>query len=101
MSVGGPVHLVLNRGKEPLGQLGARRIVDAGCIDIEHLAPENLLGRTDVSDSCQQLVKVTAASGLLHPVVVEGESLDDVFPQPLGSPNPELCAAMGFHPVSD
>jgi len=36
----------------------------------------------------------------LEPLVIQGESLDDVFPQPLRRPDAELRAPVRFHMVA-
>ncbi len=51
MSVGGKVHLVLNSLEELLGNGGARIIVYAEGVNLQHLAVEHLLRTADVSDA--------------------------------------------------
>ena len=48
VSVRRPVHFILDRGEEFLRGLGRRRVVDAGGVDFEDLAPEFLFRRTDI-----------------------------------------------------
>ena len=96
-----PVHLVLHGLEEELRGLGARVVVDAGGVDVEHLPPEDLLRRADVADAGEQLVEVVAAAGPLEPLVVQGEALDEVLAQPLRRPDAELRAAVGLHAVAD
>jgi len=53
----------------PLGPLDARIVVDAGGVNLQHLPPEHLLGRTDVADAREQLVEVAAPAAPLQAVV--------------------------------
>lgn len=51
MSVGGKVHLVLNRLEELLGDGGEGGIVDAEGINLQHFTVEHFIRATDVSDA--------------------------------------------------
>lgn len=84
-----------------LGRIPGWVVVDAGGIDIQHLAPEHLFRRADVTDARQQFVKVIATTGALEPVVVQRESLYDVFPQALRGPDTKLDSTMRFDAVPD
>ena len=53
MAMRGPVHLVLDGLEEPGRCLDRRVVVDAGGVDIQYLAPEHLLGGTDVADAAE------------------------------------------------
>ena len=58
----------------------------------------------DVPDALEQLVEIIVlpvAGRIFQPLVVQRESLDDVFPQPLRGPLAELRAPVRFHPVTD
>jgi hypothetical protein len=101
VAVGGPVHLVLDGGEELPREVRVRVVIDARGVDVEHLAPEDLLGRADVPDAGEQLVEVVAAASLLEPLVVQRESLDQVLPQALGSPDAKLRAAMALDTITD
>jgi len=85
--------------KNRLDAFGARIVVDAGGVDLEHLAPEDFLGRADVADTFEQLVEVVPSSAL-QPLVVHGETLDDVVLQATGRPLAKLGAAMRSDPVA-
>jgi hypothetical protein len=59
------------------------------------------LRRPDVTDPCEQLVKVVAAAAAFEALVVEREALDQVLAEPLSRPDPELSAPVRLHPVAD
>ena len=96
-----PVHLVLHRGEKALGCFLGGVVVDAGGVNVQHLAPEHFFRRADVADARQQFIEVVAATRAFEPLVVEREALDDVFPQALRGPDPELDTAMRFDAVTD
>ena len=77
-----------------------RIVVDAGRVNLQHLAPEHLLRRPDVADAGQQFLEVIPAPGPLEPLVIQRKALDDVFPQPLRGPDAELRAAVRLHAVA-
>ena len=54
--------------EEDLRPHDALVIVDADCVDVEHLAPEDLLRRADVADAREQLVEVVPAASALEPL---------------------------------
>lgn len=70
MAVSSPVHFVLDNGEELLRGFGAGIVVHAGGVNVDDLAPEDALRRTNVSDPGEQLVEVVAAAGLLQPLIV-------------------------------
>jgi hypothetical protein len=100
VAVGGPVHLVLHGGEELMGKVRVRVVVDARRVEIEHLAPEDLLGGTNVANAGEQLVEVVAAAGLLETLVVQDEFFDEVLPEPLGGPDAKLRAAVGTDAIA-
>jgi hypothetical protein len=103
VAVGGEVHLVLHRGEEKLGGFGAGVVIDAGRVDVQQLAPEDLLRRPNVADAREQLVEVVrhAQPGrVLQADVVHREALDDVLLQMGRCPPAKLRAAAGTDPIS-
>jgi hypothetical protein len=46
------------------------------------------------------MAEVVAAPGLFETLVIQGEPLDDIFPQSLRGPDAKLGAAVRFHPVA-
>jgi len=75
-------------------EVGVGIIVDAGSINIEHFAPENLFRGTYVPDAGKQLIEIVASARLLEPFVVQDKSFDDIFPQVLGRPYAKLGACL-------
>src|SRR3989304_974979 len=75
-------------------------IVYAGSINIQHLAPKDLFRGADIPYAGQQFIKVIAASSLFQPVVVQSETLNNVFTQPLGCPDAELRATNAVDPIT-
>ncbi len=73
MAVGSPVHLVLDHGKKFFRRLHIWIIINAGGINIQHLAPKNLFRGPDIPDAGQKLIKVVAAVGLFKALVIQGE----------------------------
>jgi hypothetical protein len=49
--------------EEELGRFDAGVVVDAGGVDLEHLAPEHLLGGADVADASEELFEVAFGTG--------------------------------------
>jgi hypothetical protein len=101
LAVGGPVHLVLHDGEELLRSVGARVIIHAGGVDVEHLPPEDALRGTNIADAGEQFVEVAAATGLLQALVVHGEALDEVLFKPGRGPLAELGATRRVNAVAD
>ena len=66
MPMGSKVHLILNCLEELLGDRGARVIVYAESINLQHLAIEHLLRTADVSDSGQQFIEIIPLSGVFE-----------------------------------
>ena len=55
------------------------------------------LRRADVLDAAQELVEIVErAVGVCEALVIEHETLDDIFPQPLGGPDAELGGDAGI-----
>ena len=102
VTVGGPVHLILDGLEEPLGHLGARVVIDARGVDVDDLLVEQPLARADVADAGQRLVEVVLADGApgLDALIVEHEPLDEQFPQLGRGPLPELRSARRAHAVA-
>jgi len=75
-------------------EIDVRVVVDARGVNVEHLAPEDFLGGPDVPDAPEQFLEVPPTAQPLETLVVQGEPLDDVLPQPLSSPDAELRAPM-------
>ena len=101
LSMRAPVHLVLHGRKELPRGLHAWIVINPRGVNLQHLAPESLFRRPDVPDARQQLIKIIAAPGLLEPLIVHRETLDDILPQPLCGPDAELRAAMRLYAVAD
>ena len=47
-----------------------------------------------------KLGKIVPQRAALETLIIQNESLHDIFPKPLRCPNPELCTLLGFHPVA-
>ena len=78
----GVVHLVLAAGEEVPSRLRVRVIVVADLAEqVGDLLPEPTLAGADVADAVEQFLEIVVSerSAVLEHVVVEGESLDDVF----------------------
>lgn len=95
------MHLVLHHREESLRRLDARVVVNAGRVDVEHLAPEHLFRGPDIPDTREQFVKVVPATATLEAFIVQREPLDQVLAKPLRRPDPELCAPVRPHAVAD
>ena len=64
------------------------------------------LAGADVADALQHLVEIVGDAGtgngrVFQPLVVHGETLDDVLLQPLGGPDAEAGGNVAFDPVAD
>jgi len=68
-------------------------LIDTGGVDIEDLAPEDLLAASDVADACQQLFEIVAAATALEAFIVQGKAFDEAFTQTVGGPDAKLGAA--------
>lgn len=71
-----------------------------------HSQIHSALAGTDVPNSIEKFVEIIGYSGTLYrwvleSIVVEGETLDQVFSQTFRGPTAELDAAFGANPVSD
>jgi len=86
------VHFVLQYGKKDLGRPGTRIVVDAGSVNFQHLTPENLFRRADVTNARQQFIKIVAAPGSFQTIVVHGKTFDNELTQAFGGPYAELGA---------
>ena len=98
----GPVNLVLNRFKKKKTDFLCGVIVEAGGVDVRDFLVEPPLGGPDILNSAHQLFEIV--EGLIRifqAFVIENESLDDIFLQSLGGPNPELSAPVGLHAVTN
>ena len=101
MSVGGEMHLVLDSLKELLRGFCPWVIVYAEGINLQNLAVEDLFRGADVPDTCQEFIKVVAATCAFQEVIVHGKAFDQVLAQYLCGPNAELHAPMGIDSVAD
>ena len=77
------MHLVLHGLEEEFRRLGPGVVVLAEGVDVENLPPEDALGGANIPDAIEQFAKVVAAAGFLEAFVVERETLEDVFAEPL------------------
>ena len=96
----GKQQLVLGFGKEELGGTVVGPIVGTEREKVAHLLVKALLGGADLADAGQQLVEVVPAAGVLEPLVVHDEALDQILGQVGGGPLAELGAARRAHPVA-
>ena len=92
MAMGSIMQFVLDNLEEQAGGFCTRVIVNAGGIDIKHLAIKHLFRRTDVPDAVEQFLPITAAAKVFQPFVIHGESFYDILMQPLCGPLPEARA---------
>ena len=88
------------------GAHDGRVLVVVGADFLEHLADlhvEAFLAGADVADTLEQFVEVVLAerSPVLEHVVVQGEPLDDVFPEHAGGPDAELGGLLAVDTVAD
>ena len=97
------MELVLDGREKFLSDLGTRVVVHRRPENVGDLPVEPLLRGADVPDALEQLIEVVRAqaAAFLEPLVVHDESLDQVLPQPLGGPAPELRPPVGPHPIAD
>ncbi len=98
--VRGEVHLVLHRLEKPFRGIGARVVIDAGRVDIEHLFVEQLFRGADVADACEQFFEIIRV-GVFQAFVIHDEALDQKFRERRRRPPPELRAARGADPEAD
>ena len=97
----GPMHLVLHGFEKADAQLLRGIVVDACRVDIRYFLVEPPLRCADVLNPPHQLIEVI--EGLirtLQPLVIEEETLHDVFPQQPGGPDTEAGGHRTFHPVA-
>jgi hypothetical protein len=66
VAVRGPVHLVLHGLEEKGGRLRGGVVIDARGVDVEYLAPEDLLRRADFADASQQFIEVVPPPACLR-----------------------------------
>ncbi len=98
----GTMHLVLHRLEKLQADLLRRVVINAGRVDVRDLLVKPPLGGADVLNPPRQFLEIIKRLvRILQPLVVEYESLDDVFPQPLRSPNAELRGHARFDPIAD
>src|SRR6185312_16565490 len=83
------------------GLPGAGVIVFAGGVDVQDLAPENLLRRADVADALEKLLEVSVGALHLEALVVEDKALDQILPKSLGGPATELSPTMRLDSVAN
>ncbi len=95
------MHLVLHRSEKALAGLGRGILVDAGGVDLQHLAPEHLLRGADVANLAEQVFKVAVIRATLEAFVIDGEAFDQILGKPGGGPLPELRTARGANAVAD
>src|SRR5262249_35201068 len=78
-------------------------VVHTGGVDVADFLIEPPFRKPNIADAFQQLVEVVfpETPPFFQPLVVQSESLDDVFTEALGRPLPELRATMRTHPVAD
>ena len=87
----GPVHFVLHGFEKAEAGFGGGIVIDAGGVDVGDLLVEPPLRGADVLDAAEQLLEIVEGLvRVLEPLVVEDETLDDVFAQALGGPDAEL-----------
>jgi len=92
---------ILYGGIEDLGALVGLVVVAAEGEEVAHFLVKALLGGPNISDALQHLVEVIrAAVGVLQPLVIHHETLDQVVLQDGGSPPTELHATGRAHPVA-
>jgi len=101
MAMGRLVHLVPDHLEKFPGSFGIGIVVNTGGVNFQHLAPEELFRGPDIPDAGQQLIEIISSTRLFEPFVVQGEPLDDIFPQSLGGPLPEPGGDVAFDPVSN
>ena len=97
----GPVHLVLHHPKEAQRNLRLGIVINARSVNIQHLAPKDLLRRPDIPNPSQQLIKVIPTASAFKTLIIQGKALDQVLTQALGRPDAKLCAPEGVDPVAN
>lgn len=94
----------LHGGEKLLRHLRVGRVVDAGCVDVQHLLVETPFRGADVADALEELVEVvglTFARRVRETLVVHGEALHQVLGQACGRPLAKLRAAVTADAVAD
>ncbi|MPN46326.1 hypothetical protein SDC9_193912 [bioreactor metagenome] len=65
LAMNSPMHLVLHRGKKDLRGFSSWVVIDARCVDVEDLPPEDLLRGADISDTREELIEIKPPSTCL------------------------------------
>lgn len=95
-----PKKFVLYFLEEFVGQLGFRVIIVARLVYILDLLIENFFFYSYFTDTVKKFLKVVHGTTALETLVIKGKTLDYIISKPLGSPNPELCALLGFNSIT-
>jgi hypothetical protein len=101
LTMGRPMHFILNGGKELLGHFRTGIVIDTGGVNIKNFAPEDLFRRTDIPDPFDQFFEVAPPAGPFEPIVVQGKAFDDEFSKAFGRPDSKLGAPLRFYPVAN
>ena len=97
----GPMNLVLHRFKKQQAHLLRGIVVDTHRVDVRDFLVEPPLRGADVLYPPHQLLEIVEGQvRILQPLVVEEETLHDIFPQQSGGPDTEAGGHRAFYPVA-
>lgn len=94
------MHFVLHYCKKLLRALCFWVIVNACGIDVEDFAPEYFFRGANISDPGQKFIEIVPTAASFQSFIIKCEALDQIFFQPLSSPDAELGASVRADPIS-
>ena len=75
-------------------------VVNTGRVDFKHLSIKHLFRSTDIADTLQQLLEVSAAQ-IFQALIIQSKAFSHILLQNSRCPNTKLHAALRFHTVAD
>ena len=101
LPMNGIMNLILDFLEKLNGDFRLGIIVNTGRVDFKHLTVKHLFRSTDIADTLQQLLEVSAATQIFQALIIQSKTLTHILLQNFRCPNTKLHAALRLHTVTD